>query len=440
MFSNKAKQENESLRQQLIVCQKQIAELQLQNSALSNRIVEAGGGEILNLMPQLAQIRENISQKSAEISSLNQVIANLEKEIADKRAQLVSFEESVLLEEFAVYKKQYPFENSQAYMTQISAIVAQQKEMVKRKTAATGSQSWSVNGNLSLGRKMVQDMIKLLLRAFNNECDECISKVKFNNVESCSKRICKTYESINNLGSVNQVRISSAYFQNRLRELYLTHEYRVMKEKEKEEQRAMREQLREEARLAKEIELARKDLLKEKKHYANALEKLNGQLAACTSDETRGAIEGKISDVQSRLEEISKESATLDYREANKRAGYVYVISNIGSFGEGVYKIGMTRRLDPTERVDELGDASVPFTFDTHAMIFSEDAPALENALHKAFDSKKVNLINHRREFFRVSLPEVERVIRENHDKSVEVVGTHLAEQYRLSEKMRGEA
>ena len=129
--------------------------------------------------------------------------------------------------------------------------------------------------------------------------------------------------------------------------------------------------------------------------------------------------------------------ADLDYREANQRAGYVYIISNIGSFGENVYKIGMTRRLDPQERIDELGDASVPFNFDVHAMIFSDDAPALEAALHKAFENRKVNMVNQRREFFNVTLAEIKEVVKKNFDKTVEFIDIPDAEQYRISQKMK---
>ncbi|MBQ7916373.1 MAG: GIY-YIG nuclease family protein, partial [Firmicutes bacterium] len=123
----------------------------------------------------------------------------------------------------------------------------------------------------------------------------------------------------------------------------------------------------------------------------------------------------------------------VDYREANKRAGYVYVISNIGAFGDDVYKIGMTRRLDPMERIDELGDASVPFDYDVHALIFSDDAPALESALHNAFEANKVNKINSRREFFKISLNEIKAVVAKNFDKTVEWIDVPEAEQYRLS-------
>ena len=137
------------------------------------------------------------------------------------------------------------------------------------------------------------------------------------------------------------------------------------------------------------------------------------------------------------LSEIDKSMKDIDYRAANARAGYVYIISNVGSFGENVYKIGMTRRLEPMDRVDELGDASVPFNFDVHAMIFSDDAPSLEAALHKAFEDRKVNMINTRREFFNVTLDEIEEVVKKNYDKTVEFTRLAPAEQYRESLKIK---
>jgi len=143
--------------------------------------------------------------------------------------------------------------------------------------------------------------------------------------------------------------------------------------------------------------------------------------------------------LNARLADIDQALKEIDYREANQKAGYVYVISNIGAFGENVYKIGMTRRLDPSERIDELGDASVPFNFDIHAMIFSENAPALENALHHAFEKQKLNWVNQRREFFHVTLDEIKAVVKANHDKTAEFMDVAPAEQYRISLKMKEE-
>ena len=194
--------------------------------------------------------------------------------------------------------------------------------------------------------------------------------------------------------------------------------------------------MREEAKLAKEIEEERKKLEKEQQHYQNALHKIELQLAGA-SEADRVNIEQKREELVQQLQKISQAFKDVDYREANQRAGYVYIISNIGAFGENVYKIGMTRRLDPQDRVDELGDASVPFNFDVHAMIFSDDAPALEAALHKAFEDRKLNMVNTRREFFNVTLDEIKEVVKKNFDKTVEFIDVPDAEQYRISQKMK---
>ena len=154
----------------------------------------------------------------------------------------------------------------------------------------------------------------------------------------------------------------------------------------------------------------------------------------------RAILEERQLEMQHQLNNIEEEIRKIDYREANQRAGYVYIISNIGSFGENIYKIGMTRRLEPMDRVDELGDASVPFAFDVHAMIFSDDAPSLESALHRAFDDRKVNMINTRREFFHVTLEEIEEVVKRNFDKTVEFTKIPNAEQFRESQMIRRQA
>lgn len=173
---------------------------------------------------------------------------------------------------------------------------------------------------------------------------------------------------------------------------------------------------------------------KEQTHYQTALNRVLQQLKL--NPDSQELLQKK-SEIESQLVDIDKALHDIDYREANQRAGYVYIISNIGAFGENIYKIGMTRRLDPQDRVDELGDASVPFNFDVHAMIFSDDAPALENALHHAFEDKKVNMVNQRREFFNVTLDEIKEVVKRNFDKTVEFIDTPDAEQYRISQKMK---
>lgn len=284
---------------------------------------------------------------------------------------------------------------------------------------------------------MVTDTQKLLLRAFNNECDTIVSKVKYTNFDASLDRIYKSAEAISKLGTVLGISVNQKYLNLKVKELRLAFEYQQKKQEEKEALKAARAEQREQARVQKELDEQRKKVEKEQTHYQTAFEKLCLQLNAHPDDPD---LLSKKQTLEDQLKDIEKALADIDYRQANMKAGYVYIISNIGAFGENIYKIGMTRRLDPQERIDELGDASVPFNFDVHAMIFSDDAPALEAALHKAFENRKLNMVNKRREFFSVTLDEIKDVVRKNFDKTVEFVDIPDAEQYRVSQKMKQSA
>lgn len=388
---------------------------------------------------EIAASREELEQVEKTLKLRQQELNDAVKELQQAKEQIVETNEEVLMQSFGLYTPRYSFMNSDEYKVRLLEIRAEQKDMIKNKTAVTGNSNWTVNNSAAKGKKMVSDMQKLLLRAFNSECDDVIEHVKYNNIEASEKRITTSREAISKLGIIMEVSIQPKYYRLKIEELHLAFEYAQKKQQEREEQKEARARMREEAKLAKEIEEERKKLEKEQQHYQNALERINAQLAAA-SEGDRAAIEEKKAELVAQLDKIDKEFKDVDYREANQRAGYVYVISNIGAFGENVYKIGMTRRLDPQDRVDELGDASVPFNFDVHAMIFSDDAPRLEAALHNAFADRKLNFVNQRREFFRVSLDEIKKVVQENYDRSVEFVELAPAEQYRESIKLREEA
>ena len=385
--------------------------------------------EIKASREELARVQENLESRNSELKDALE-------ELQQAKDQLIETNEEVLMQSFGLYTPRYSFMNADEYKVHLLEIRAKQKDMIKNKTAVSGNMNWTVNGNASKGKKMVSDMQKLLLRAFNSECDDVIEHVKYSNIDASEKRITASRDAISKLGTIMEVSIQPKYYRLKIEELHLAFEYAQKKQQEKEEQKEARARMREEAKLAKEIEEERKKLEKEQQHYQNALQRINAQLEAA-SDADRAAIEEKKAELVAQLDKIDKEFADVDYREANQRAGYVYVISNIGAFGENVYKIGMTRRLDPQDRVDELGDASVPFNFDIHAMIFSNDAPKLEAALHNAFADRKLNFVNQRREFFNVSLDEIKQVIKDNYDKSVEFVELAPAEQYRESLKLK---
>lgn len=214
-------------------------------------------------------------------------------------------------------------------------------------------------------------------------------------------------------------------------EFNLAYEYKLKKQEEKEEQVEIRRQMREEAKLEQETEAA----FKEEEKYQRLLDKVKSDAEKATGKKLEG-LEKKILDLSDELAKARIKSERAKSMAQHTRAGHVYVISNRGSFGEGVYKIGMTRRLEPYDRVKELGDASVPFIFDVHAMIYSDDAPNLERTLHKAFEMKRVNLVNNRKEFFNVSLDEIEKEVKVIFPE-VEFIVTHEARQYQESRAIR---
>lgn len=389
---------------------------------------------------ELAQLKE-LSQKeetryNAQVDKDQKELTSLQQQISAAKQELVETDEEVLMQSFGMYKPHYAFANSTRYKEELADLRAKQKDWIKRGLAATGSDTWTVNGDARKGKKMIADMQKLLIRAFNFECDDAIDHVKFNNIDTSKKRIESSFNAISKLGAICSVAITETYKNMKIRELYLAYEYQVEKQKEKDALKQLRAEERERAKLEKEIAEARKKIEKEQKHFSNALLKINQQIANANADELP-ALEAKKAELESQLSDLSESMKKIDYREANQKAGYVYIISNVGAFGEGIYKIGMTRRLEPMDRVDELGDASVPFDFDVHALIFSDNAPALEAALHRAFEDRKLNMVNTRREFFRVSLDEIKAVVKENFDKTVDFIDIPPAEQYRQSELLR---
>lgn len=396
----------------------------------------SGFGDILQAREQKDNLEKESKKLISRIENLKSELSLLVQDITKRKNEIVVLDDEILFQSFGFYDPKYEMENSEDYKNQLDVVREKQKEMVKNDLATNHSDKWTVDGSKKKGQAMNKDNIKLALRAFNTECDSAISKAKFNNVDAIEKRIKTAYKSLNNMNKRNQIEIKHSYLALKLDELYLAYEYEVKKEEEREEQRIIKEHMKEEKRVQQEIERERAKLEKDEQHFKIALGNYIKQLENAT-DEMKTEIQNKINEINNSLEDIKKEKEAVDFREQNAKAGYVYVISNIGSFGENIYKIGMTRRLEPLERINELGNASVPFTFDVHAMIFSDDAPKLENALHKSFERYQVNKVNPRKEFFQVSLEEITRVVKENHNKTVEITKMAQAEEYRKSLLMK---
>lgn len=275
--------------------------------------------------------------------------------------------------------------------------------------------------------------IHFVVDAFNGKVDSILSKVKHDNYGKLRQGIMDAFALVNHNGKpFKNARITDLYLQARLEELKWAVSVMELRRIEQEEQRVIREQMREEEKARRDFEKAIKEAEKEERMLAKAMVEARKQLENATEAE-RSLYEDRLAELELQLQAAeSKEQRAISMAQQTRR-GHVYIISNVGSFGESVFKIGMTRRLEPLDRVRELGDASVPFSFDVHAMIFSEDAPTLERELHKRFAAHQVNRLNARKEFFNVPLTQVREVV---DDHQAEVHWTMKAEAWEYRESL----
>ena len=372
-------------------------------------------------------LTEEIKGKKINIERLNNEKNSLEKEINKLKDEYITYED---YSEFGIPTKFYNFETSQLYKEHMAEIVKEQKKMIKSGKAFWFSNSYTFNGSVKKGCDHLKSQAKLLLRAFNGECVTLFNSINYNNITNIEVKIQKSFSQINKLGK-GLVYITEPYKKLKIKEARLISDYKIVKQEEKEEQQRIKEQMKEEAKLQKELDEAQANINKEKKRFTLEMEKLKKQLQKANEEEIF-ALKNKIKELENGLEKVKQDEINLENRKNSTRAGYVYIISNIGSFGENIYKIGMTRRLDPQIRVDELGSASVPFKFDVHAFIFSEDAFALESKLHNHFNNYRVNKVNTKKEFFNVTLEEIENYVK-TLDRTVKFTKTATADEYRAS-------
>lgn len=384
------------------------------------------------------ELQQSIIDKKKELDELNSNVEKLsteKKTLADKLNELSqkidNANSTIEMQEYGLYEPKYDFATSLGYKEKLTEIRKNQKEMIRKKVAVDYREGWTVDGSKAKGTKMTNDSIKLVLRAFNNECEAAINKVKYSNYDSIQKRIERSYEQINKLTSVTQVSISYYYLNSKLEELSLAYEYARKKEQEKEELREQRQREREEKALQKEVAQKKKVIDKEINHFKNVIAELQEKLKSITDDNEATAINKQLSELEQKIGERDHEKEELDYRTANASAGYVYIISNIGSFGKDVFKIGVTRRLDPTERISELSSASVPFKFDIHALIFSYDAYKLETELHNYFDNYKINKVNNHKEFYKIPIEKIKEKLAEYKELTIDFEEMADAEEYR---------
>lgn len=380
-----------------------------------------------------AAMAEARRQRAAESDQLRRQADEqrraIQADLDNWRSQVVATSDEAILQEVGIYNYRHPLDSAVAYKAALDRVQAQLKSMAKTDRAVVNPSStqWQVQGSATQGRAMIRDISKLMLRAYNNEADDLVRTMKPYKLDAAKARLDKAAATISRLAKVLGIAIDTEYHRLRWVELDLTADFLAKKAEEKEREREEKMRLREEEKARREFEAEKLRLAKEAAHYAAALAvvQANGDAQ-------------KAQEIETKLAEIQAAISGVDARAANIRAGYVYVISNIGAFGNHMVKVGMTRRLDPMDRVRELGDASVPFRYDVHALIFSDDAVGLETQLHRALAAKRVNLVNMRREFFYATVGEVR-------DLLVGTVGNALlefdehptSEEFRVSDNLR---
>ncbi|HFI0449750.1 TPA: DUF4041 domain-containing protein [Streptococcus suis] len=393
----------------------------------------------------LNKLNQDIATKTAELNDLKKQlqIANefqtIENQIQLKKSELLAIENEISLandtlelQEFGFFERRYNFSDSTQFKDKLDALRMKQKSAVKNGLAGVITTPLLLDNSKSKGEAMQKQLIKAAIRGFNGEADAHLVKVTVSNIEKKIAGLRKAFDQLNKMYERNKIQITHTYLDYKIEELRLAAEYELKKQEEKELLREQRAKEKEDKKLQAEIANKRKQLEKDRKHFKQMLGNVE-ELMKNASQEEVEKLKIQLAEYQDKLSELDEIEEDIDYREGHATAGYVYIISNIGAFGEDVYKIGVTRRLEPLERIRELGSASVPFQFDVHALIFSEEAFALESELHNTFEKYKVNKVNGRKEYFKVPFSEIKTVLDTHQELTIELTEKAEAFEYRQS-------
>ena len=365
-----------------------------------------------------------IKEKSEEINEQIKLLSEKETSLSNKVFDLENKFKELNAVDFGVVPTDFEFEKSETYKEKLKNIKLKESELF-RKIKSNKSTEVTIN---------LDKLNRLLYNAFNTFCDYNLSRLTFKSYPTRQNQIHTTYNKLNRLVK-GVTSIDEKLLDLKLEELESSYAYYKLKEEEKEALRIQREEEAENKRAQKELERKQAKLDKEIEALNIAKDKVNDKLLAAKDDEIE-ALRLELQKLENEITGLQDEKTDIDYRVENTGAGYVYIISNIGSFGEEVYKIGVTRRLDPYQRIQELSSASVPFKFDVHAMIFSYQAYQLETELHRYFDSKRLNKVNNRKEFFNIKLEDIKKVLDLHKELTFDFNPDFEAEEYWATLKM----
>ena len=407
---------------------------------------QAESDAIANIQNEIDSLKVERDKNELEVSNIAEQLNKINSEYASTQKKL--YKVKTLFESYQSANKRYVKEGEtyldESFLNNLAPTVEIELQCMSIK---------QLRSLYNQNKKLIQDCLKkyegryttkanaavykLMTIALEAELQNILYSINFGKLESSIddvKAMSAKYLAIASDGN-QSIAPTVKKFIGEIESLFveavkIEYEYYVQRERIKEEQRAIHEQMRQEAEERKALEQERKRIEKEEQKFRNEIDNIKEQLETADPEKAK-ALNDRIAELEGQIDQIEDKREQIVSLE-NGKAGYVYIISNIGSFGDDVYKIGMTRRMDPLDRVNELGSASVPFPFDVHGLIFSDDAVGLEHDLHTLFNNKRVNKVNLRKEFFKVSLDDIEKVVDER-CPSAEFKRTALAEQYRQS-------
>lgn len=407
-----------------------------------------------NLLPPIKKLESDYEKRKAELDAL---IETKEKEIAEKHAilegemQQTVADEKKKLENEVIELRQKVQEMKNDYADLTVKNQALLEEFLKDVDEITNSSVTDDEGDLAVIKTKIKNMMKEQTQSqpaekrkamkqmhslFMLQSLEVLRRARMDNNQITIERIIKCFTSTNNLFNEDEISIDKKLLELRIEEAKLVNQIMIKKYQEKEDEKERKQFLREQMQAEKEMNAALKQIEKDRRQFANEIKRTELALKDSSDESVTKYLLEKIEELKGKISDLKSKETDIDYRLKNARAGFVYIISNIGSFGEQIFKIGMTRRLDPYERIRELSSASVPYNFDVHAILFSEDAPALETALHKKYAPNALNLINHRKEFFKIDPNDLQEAVIKL-DPAAKFVFDAPAEDFYASEKLR---
>jgi Domain of unknown function (DUF4041)/Meiotically up-regulated gene 113 len=368
------------------------------------------------------QLDSNILLKENEIKDRERTLATLAQEQEELkfktdrlRVEVGELEEEANIQSFGFYQPKYSFISFGDYYLQLKQVKGYQKDMLRDDKAAICRTSWVVKDSEKEGKKLAKNFLRLVLIIFNSECDGIVSRVKPSNIVASEEKIKKHFKSLNRASQVIDCEITEEYLRLKLRELHLQYESECKKQEEKEQEQELNARMKQESKDQRKLEEENKKIReaeeRERRYEQQISEALLKQEIAAEQD--KKTLEAQIWQLRMNLAEATSDREEAEHRSRLVKAGYIYVISNIGSLGRDVYRICMTKRSSNEDEYVRLMNPDVPFPFDVHFKFISEDASETLRQLHQRFGSKRVNRVNLRREFFNISFDEISQAIEE---------------------------